>query len=366
MGTKIAAVILAAGQSSRMGRPKLLLPWGGTTVLGQVAGTFAAGLSTDSLAESRIRTDLVTDYEIVVVTGAERERVEAHVEELRRTFPVQAVYTPDHAEGGMLGSVQAGLAGLGPGVDAALIGLGDQPQVREGTVRGVCAAFRETGSPLVVPSFQNRRGHPWLVARPLWEEILHLPATATPRDFLTAHAAEIVYVEAEDDSILRDLDTPEAYERQRPRAERPLVISPILCYFCRYARELAFMVEKTIIVVEDELEAAEMFAEMMRVSGFRVLKVNSSTPAMNMIAKERPSAVILDIMMPDVSGLEVMRFMRGDPQLARIPVVVVSAKSLPTDIKTGLDAGAAVYLTKPVGYLDLKDAVERVLGPQGA
>ena len=126
------------------------------------------------------------------------------------------------------------------------------------------------------------------------------------------------------------------------------------------------MAEKTIVVVEDELEAAEMFAEMMRVSGFRVLKVNSSAPAMKMIAKEKPSAVILDIMMPDVSGLEVMRFMRSDPQLARIPVVVVSAKSLPADIKTGLDAGAAVYLTKPVGYLDLKDAVERVLGPQGA
>ena len=126
------------------------------------------------------------------------------------------------------------------------------------------------------------------------------------------------------------------------------------------------MAEKTIIVVEDEQEAAEMFAEMMRVSGFRVLKVNSSGPAMKMIAREKPSAVILDIMMPDVSGLEVMRFMRKDPKLAGIPVVVVSAKSLPADIKTGLDAGAAVYLTKPVGYLDLKDAVERVLGPQGA
>jgi CheY-like chemotaxis protein len=97
-----------------------------------------------------------------------------------------------------------------------------------------------------------------------------------------------------------------------------------------------------------------------------VLKVNSSTPAMKMIAKEKPSAVILDIMMPDVSGLEVMRFMRNDPGLAKIPVVVVSAKSLPADIKTGLDAGAAIYLTKPVGYLDLKDAVEKVLGPQGA
>lgn len=119
--------------------------------------------------------------------------------------------------------------------------------------------------------------------------------------------------------------------------------------------------EKTIIVVEDEQDAAEMFAEMMRVSGFRVLKASSSGPAMIMIAREKPDAVILDIMMPDVSGMEVLRFMRREPGLEKIPVVVVSAKSMPTDIQNGLKAGASAYLTKPVGYLDLKEAVEKVL-----
>jgi CheY-like chemotaxis protein len=67
-------------------------------------------------------------------------------------------------------------------------------------------------------------------------------------------------------------------------------------------------------------------------------------------------------MMPDVSGLEVLRFMRGKPKLAKIPVVVVSAKSMPSDIRIGLEAGASVYLTKPVGYLDLKEALEKALG----
>ena len=119
--------------------------------------------------------------------------------------------------------------------------------------------------------------------------------------------------------------------------------------------------QRTIIVVEDEQDAAEMFAEMMRVSGFRVLKAAGSAPAMSMIDKERPAAVILDIMMPDVSGLEVLRHMRRDSKLAKIPVIVVSAKSLPTDIRIGLEAGASVYLTKPVGYLDLKEAIEKVL-----
>ncbi len=124
--------------------------------------------------------------------------------------------------------------------------------------------------------------------------------------------------------------------------------------------------EKTIVVIEDEQEAAEMFAEMMRVSGFRVLKATSSAPGMQLIASEIPDAVVLDIMMPDISGLEVLRFMRNDPRLAKIPVIVVSAKSMPADIKTGLEAGAAVYLTKPVGYLDLKEAVEKVLGVNSA
>ncbi|MFZ5820388.1 MAG: response regulator [Chloroflexota bacterium] len=119
--------------------------------------------------------------------------------------------------------------------------------------------------------------------------------------------------------------------------------------------------QKTVIVVEDEPDAAELFAEMMRVSGFRVLKTYSSTPAISMISKERPDVVILDIMMPDVSGLEVLRFMRREPQLSKIPVIVVSARSTPSDIKEGLEAGATLYLAKPVGYLDLKQAVDQVM-----
>jgi len=117
---------------------------------------------------------------------------------------------------------------------------------------------------------------------------------------------------------------------------------------------------KTVVIVEDEPDAAEMLAEMMRVSGFRVVKSYSSGPAMEMISNERPDVVILDIMMPDISGLEVLHFMRKEPATAGIPVVVVSAKSLPADVQIGMDAGASIYLTKPVGFLDLKNAIERV------
>jgi len=122
--------------------------------------------------------------------------------------------------------------------------------------------------------------------------------------------------------------------------------------------------EKTVLIVEDEADAAELFAEMMRVSGFRVRKTSSSTPALSMMTEEKPDIVLLDIMMPDVSGLDILRQMRHDPALAAIPVVVVSAKSMPADIRNGMEAGASTYLTKPVGFLELKEAVERALGSQ--
>ncbi len=122
------------------------------------------------------------------------------------------------------------------------------------------------------------------------------------------------------------------------------------------------MNEKTVLIIEDEEDAAELFAEMMRVSGFRVVKITSSAPAIDLLASEKPDLVILDIMMPDISGLDILRRMRRDPIWTHIPVVVVSAKGTPADIKTGMDAGASVYLTKPVGFLDLKEAVSRAMG----
>lgn len=119
--------------------------------------------------------------------------------------------------------------------------------------------------------------------------------------------------------------------------------------------------QKTVMIIEDEPDAAEMFGEMMRVNGFRVVKLFSSAPAIPLLSQEKPDLVILDVMMPDISGLEVLRHIRSHPELAAIPVIIVSAKSMPGDIKIGLEAGASMYLTKPVGFLDLKHAVEQVL-----
>ncbi|NWG05962.1 MAG: response regulator [Chloroflexi bacterium] len=120
------------------------------------------------------------------------------------------------------------------------------------------------------------------------------------------------------------------------------------------------------MIIEDEEDAAELFAEMMRVSGYRVVKTSKSAPAIEMMKAEKPDVILLDIMMPEVSGIDILRQMRRDPALAPIPVVVVTAKGMPADIKNGMEAGASTYLTKPVGFLDLKEAVERAIGNQPA
>jgi DNA-binding response OmpR family regulator len=115
---------------------------------------------------------------------------------------------------------------------------------------------------------------------------------------------------------------------------------------------------RKIVIIEDEPDTAEMFAEMMRISGYEVVKFFGGSSAVAQIAEQKPSAVVLDLMMPDVSGLEVLQYMKAEPKLSDIPVIIVSAKTLPKDIDEGLNAGASVYLTKPVSFSDLKKAID--------
>jgi len=122
---------------------------------------------------------------------------------------------------------------------------------------------------------------------------------------------------------------------------------------------------KTILIVEDEPDTAEMFAQMLRLSGYRVLKTYGGVSGMKQLLHEKPDAVLLDVMMPDITGFEVLRFVRREPKLAKLPVIIVSAKSLPGDIEKGMEAGASVYLTKPVAFLELKKAVEDAIANSG-
>ena len=186
----IGAVILAAGQSRRMGRNKMLLPVAASTVLETIVTEVAACAQ-------------VVDR--VVVTGHQADRITA----LLGPYPVRCVFNPAYAQADMLVSIQVGLRSLSPEVTAALIVLGDQPRIQRSTVQQVITA--QQAEAIIIPSYQLKRGHPILIDRALWPEVLALPETATLRDFIRAHEEQIRYVVVETDSVLKDLDTPEDY-----------------------------------------------------------------------------------------------------------------------------------------------------------
>ncbi len=187
----ISALVLAAGQSTRMGRPKMVLPWGESTVLGHVIDVFRASGAED----------------VLVVSGGDR----AAVEDIAASCAARAVFNPHYAEQDMLSSLQAGLRSMPLEAEACLVALGDQPQIMPSTVRALLDTYRSTSAPLIVPSYQMHRGHPWLVARSLWDAVLAMQAPETPRDFLRSHADRILYINVDTPSILADLDTPEDY-----------------------------------------------------------------------------------------------------------------------------------------------------------
>jgi molybdenum cofactor cytidylyltransferase len=199
----IAAIVLAAGLSHRMGRFKLTLPWGETTVVGQVVATLAAA-------------DLA---QIVVVTGHRAAEVEAALAGTR----ARPAHNPAYATGEMLSSIQAGLRALQQGTltparlsPAALLGLGDQPQMEAATVRAVLAAgAKDDWQRIVIPSYRMRAGHPILLPAWLWPEILDCASTL--RDVMALHRERTHYLDVDTPTVLADLDTPEDYAAGRQR-----------------------------------------------------------------------------------------------------------------------------------------------------
>ncbi len=194
----ISAIVLAAGLSTRMGRPKMLLQWGEGTVIGKVVGT---------VVESGLR-------DVLVVTGG----TQAEVQSALAAYNVSTIYNADYANGEMLNSVQVGLRGLSGDVQAAMIVLGDQPQIEPEIIREIIARYKLGGNKIVVPSYQMHRGHPWLVDRALWGEICDLRQPETLQTFLHQHQGMIEYLVVDTPSILNDLDTPADYRRNEPRS----------------------------------------------------------------------------------------------------------------------------------------------------
>ncbi len=188
---KTAGLILAAGRSSRMGRPKALLEYNGDTFLNR------------QIFLMRPRVD-----ELAVVLGC-------RAAEIRPTIPALPglrVALNENYDRGMLSSLQTGIAALGSGADWLLFGLVDHPLVRGRTLDRMMQACRAArGAPLAIPRFEGTRGHPVAVSRAVAEELCALDPSASPQNVMRRHYAEAIFVDVDDRGVVTDIDRPEDY-----------------------------------------------------------------------------------------------------------------------------------------------------------
>jgi molybdenum cofactor cytidylyltransferase len=193
---KIAAVVLAAGQSRRMGANKLVLTLEGKPVIRHVL---------DAIADSRIATAFV-------VLGHEPEQVRVALAQADARFVVNTDF-----DGGLSTSLKAGLAALPPDIDGAMIFLGDMPDIDPALIDRMIEAF-DPGrmQAIVVPKRKGRRGHPVLWGKGFFPLLLQeTQGDSGARHLIGQYADWVAEIEAEDDGVLVDLDTPEAFLRRQ-------------------------------------------------------------------------------------------------------------------------------------------------------
>ena len=189
---QVAAIVLAAGGSERMGQPKQLLPIGGRPMVRHVTeAVAAAGLA-----------------QVVVVTGAHAEAVGAALADL----PVEIVVNESWAEG-MSSSMRAGLRVLRPEIQAVLLVLGDQPALTTDLLQLLVARYRATGAPIVAPLYRGQRGNPVLFDRTLFSELLAVEGDRGGRLLIVRHEEQVEWVKVDDPAVIMDVDSPEDYER---------------------------------------------------------------------------------------------------------------------------------------------------------
>lgn len=187
----IAAVLLAAGRSRRMGAFKPLLPFGGVSVAAACVTALRAGGA----------------GEVVVVVGQRGAEVRAAL------APVEGLsFAVNELEGSEMGvSVARGVEALSKAAKAVLVALVDQPAVPPSEIAKLIEARRRTGARLVVPEWEGRGGHPLLVDLSLREELLTLVPEKGLRALFDAHRAEVLRVPAASPYVARDMDTWEEY-----------------------------------------------------------------------------------------------------------------------------------------------------------
>ena len=199
-GRRIAAVVLAAGRSTRMG--------GANKLLAEIGGKPLVRIAAEQALASRARP-------VIVVTGHQRGEVEAALKGL----DVQRVHNAKFVDG-LSTSVKIGLAEVPAEVDGAIVCLGDMPQVKAPLIDRLIAAFDpEHGALVVVPVIDGQRGNPVVWARRFFRELAALEGDVGARNLIGRYPEAVAEVPLTDTGALVDVDTPEALRQVKAELE---------------------------------------------------------------------------------------------------------------------------------------------------
>jgi molybdenum cofactor cytidylyltransferase len=205
-----AGVILAAGESSRMGTDKALLPWP-PAAAGQPQ---PRSTQKDTFLSAAIRSFSNADF-VLVVAGQN----ESALAPVAYANGASMVVNPDPSRG-QFSSLQVGLHEvLNRGRDAAMITLVDRPPANPATLQILRCAYEAAGNNIwaVIPQFSGRHGHPFLIGREMIEAFLHAPPTSNAREIEHFHQGRIEYIEVNDPLVALNINTPDDYAALRAR-----------------------------------------------------------------------------------------------------------------------------------------------------
>ena len=124
------------------------------------------------------------------------------------------------------------------------------------------------------------------------------------------------------------------------------------------------MQKPKILVVEDERDVSKVISINLELEGMEVTEAHDGPTALALIEESKPDCVVLDVMLPKISGWDILKFIKNNPATADTPVVMVTAKVGERDQLRGLGAGAVKYITKPFSPVALTEAIKSVLKPQ--
>ncbi len=121
------------------------------------------------------------------------------------------------------------------------------------------------------------------------------------------------------------------------------------------------MTGKTVLIVDDEAAIREMIAVALQMAGYRCLEADNAQNAHAIVVDHQPDIILLDWMMPDVSGIELARRLKRETAYADIPIIMLTARSEEDNKIQGLEAGADDYITKPFSPRELIARLKAVL-----